>query len=121
MNGNRIYLYLARRDKKGCQVVMVLQGLETAATRVADIHSLRLPPEVIVELQTIIHDRRMDWEPWVESANSYEDLRQKLTVRGYTMLPLKSNPLHSESSHNNPHIADMRHIETRKTMLRKVT
>jgi hypothetical protein len=100
---------------------MVLQGLKTPVARLTDIHSLRLPPEVTAELQTIIYDRRMDWEPWIESADSYEELRQKIASRGYSQLPLKGNPLHSESSYNNPHAADMRTVEVRKSMVRKAT
>lgn len=115
---NCVYLYLARRDKKGCKIIMILQGLETYPTRLTDVNSLRLPADLIVELQNIIHDNRMDWEPWVESANSYEELRQKLVNRGYSQIPLKANPLHAESS---PHVADLRSAGTRKTMVRKTT
>ena len=121
MNGSRIYLYLTRRDKKGCQVIMVLQGLQTPPTRLTDIHSLRLDPEVVAELHEIIHSKRMDWEPWVESANTYEELRQKLVSRGYSQLPLKASPLHSGSSHNDPYVADLRTVGARKSMVRKAT
>lgn len=119
MNGNRLYLYLARRDKKGCKVIMVLQGLTTPPTRVTDVNSLRLGPDVLSELTDIIHEHRMEWEPWVESANSYEELRQKLVTRGYSQLPLKATPLHSGSSHNNPHVADLRTVGAQKTMVQK--
>ena len=121
MTGNRIFVYLARRDKKGLKVIMNLQGMTTPATRLTDMGALRLTPEVVVELQSIIHEHRMDWEPWIESADNYEELRQKLVRRGYSQLPLKSEPLHSESSYNNPHVADTRTMGAQKTMLRKVT
>ena len=120
MNGKRIYLYLVRRDKKGCQVVLILQGLETSPVKLTDIHALKLQPHVLIELQTIIHEHRMDWEPWIESVDNYEQLRQNLIRRGYSKLPLKSNPLHSESSYNDPHVADMRIIASNKVMVRKI-
>lgn len=121
MNGNRLYLYLARRDKKGCQIIMVLQGLQIPLTRITDINILRLSPDVISELNDIIYSNRMDWEPWVESADTYEELRQKLVSRGYSQLPLKASPIHSQSSHNNPHVADLRTVGAPKTMIRKAT
>jgi hypothetical protein len=100
---------------------MVLQGLQAAATRVVDVNLLRLPADVTSEVVDIIHDNRMEWEPWVESADTYEELRQKLVSRGYSQLPLKASPLHSASSHNNPHVADLRTVGTQKTMVRKAT
>jgi hypothetical protein len=121
MEPSKIYLYLAKRDRQGVKVVMVLQGKETPPTRLTDASLMRLTPEILPELQNILHDHRMEWEPWVESASNYEDLRKKLERRGYSNLPLKSQPLHTASSFNNPHVADTRHIGVRKTMLRKAT
>ena len=117
MNGSRIFVYLTRRDKKGLKLVLVLQGLNVPATRLTDLGILRLNPEVVVELQNIVYENRMDWELWIESANNYEELRQNLINRGYSELPIKCKPIHSESSHNNPHVADTRSIGNRKCML----
>jgi len=116
---SKIYLYLARRDHKEVKVILTLQGLETTATRLTDVALLRLDPELMPELRNIIYEHRMEWEPWVESAENYADLKKKLEGRGYTNVPLKSKPLHSASSLSNPHVADTRNIGTRKTMLRK--
>jgi len=54
-----LYLYLARRDKSG---IRILDG----------------------QITQIIYDARMLWEPWVESANTFEELRASLKIRGYT-------------------------------------
>lgn len=121
MSTSKIYLYLARRDRKEVKVVLNMQGLNTPATRLTDVALLRLAPELLPELQTILHGHKMEWEPWVESAENFADLKKKLEGRGYTNVPLKNKPLHTMSSFTDPHIADTRNIGTRKTMLRKAT
>ncbi len=121
MNGKRLYLYLTGRDKKGVKVLMTLQGLDTPPTRVANIADLRLQPELYEELDKFIESHKIGWEMWIESANSYQDLSDSLLKRGHSEVPIKCNPLHSESNFSDPHIADTRLLPKRKTMIRKST
>lgn len=116
----RLYLYLARRDRKGARVVMVLEGPHTNPTRVTDLKSLQLPPGVFESVDQIVHDNRMYWEPWVEAADSYEDLKVSLHRRGYRDLYVSSKPLYDGSSLLSPHEADLSKHTSKKTMVQKV-
>lgn len=88
----KLYLYLAKRDKKGMMVLAVFIG-DAKTTRVSDVKMLKLDHETTSRLQTIVHENRMNYELWIEPASSYLDLHKKLTRRGYKQLPLASMPL----------------------------
>lgn len=120
MQGEKLYLYLAKRDKKNVKVIMTLQGLKILPSRVEDINKLRLPSDIIPELQTILENHKMEWELWIEPAVNFGDLRNKLEKRGYHNLPHRADPLHSASSFNNPHVADTRFLK-KTSMIRKFT
>ncbi len=83
-----LYLYLARRDKKGVRLLATLNGKQSAATRLGDIRTLQLPAAMERELADVIYENRMYWEPWIESAASFKDLKSKLSGRGYKELPI---------------------------------
>lgn len=116
---SRLYLYLARRDRKGARVVMVLNGPETNPVRVSDLKSLQLPPDVFDSVNNIIFENRMFWELWIESAANYEDLKKSLHQRGYRDLYVTSKPLYDGSSLIYPHTADMTRHPPKKTMVAK--
>jgi hypothetical protein len=97
---------------------MTLQGLHVHPTHLQDVHSLRLKTELLPEIENILHSHKLEWELWIESANDYTELRNKLMKRGCKGLPIKIEPLHSESSINNPHVADTRSL-VRKVMVQK--
>ena len=90
----KIYLYLGRRDKKGLKLVSVLEGPATAPVRLRDVKLLNLPGNMEQEVARIVHDNRMYWEPWLESADCYESLKKAVRSRGYTQVPAHSNPLY---------------------------
>jgi hypothetical protein len=115
----RLYLYLARRDKKGARVVTVLEGPETSPVRVTDLKSLRLPPGMDGPVEQIVHENRMYWEPWIEAADSYQDLRASLQRRGYSNLYVSSKPIYDGTTLLNPPDADMSAHPRQKTMVRK--
>lgn len=115
----RMYLYLGRRDRKGARVVMVLDGPETTPVRVTDLKSIQLPAAVSESIEQIVYENRMHWEPWIESAESYEALRQKLHKRGYRDLYPSCKPLYDGSSLLYPPAADMAKLPPRKTMVPK--
>ncbi len=62
-----IWLYLARRDKSGMEVLTVLKGRRQPAVRVKDLLVLNLPPSWFVEIQRKVEEKKMEWEPFVES------------------------------------------------------
>lgn len=87
-----LYLYLARRDGTGVKIVSKMAGIEQPPVRLKDLRSLQLPANVHMAIQKIIHDERMLWEPWIESAESFEALRTSLKKRGLSGLPLHGQP-----------------------------
>ena len=80
MESTRVYLYLARRDKKGMKVLATFNGPSYPATRVTDVASLSMSPELERKVSRTIHEDRMMWEPWIEGVRSYDELRQSLSL-----------------------------------------
>jgi hypothetical protein len=90
-----LYLYLARRDKTGVKVLSIFQSNKVyPATRVTDVESLGLPAGLQESISSAVHNDRMLWEPWVESADNYEELKKSLRERGYSGVPQYSMPKH---------------------------
>jgi hypothetical protein len=87
-----IYIYLARRDRSSVKILIVAKGKEILASRLDNPEILNLPSNMTDELAQVIYDNRMFWEPWAESADTFEDLRAALKDRGYTNIPLSSQP-----------------------------
>ena len=120
----RIYLYLARRDKKGIKVLNVFPNDgDFPHTRLKDVKSLNLPKNLETSLSKIIFQERMLWEPWIEGANSFKEFRTSLIKRGFTNVPLYVSPTYSqakviaqEKDKLNPTMPEKRTI---KGMLRK--
>jgi|GEM_PF-4247403 len=126
----KLYLYLARRDKKGVEILTILHGPAVPPTRVADVERLGLPRNLTEQLKQSIHDDRMYWEPWIEAADSYADLVATLKNRGYSNVPVTSFVRHFTSSESTSHNIQVSNVTThssqmlsqripqRKTMLR---
>ena len=117
----RLYLYLLNRNKEDLKVVMVVQGLTTMPTKITDMSVLRLEAKVIEELRSIVEEHKANWDLWIEPASNYQELYNNLRRRGYHKIPVKSKPIHSESSFNDPHVADTRQLAKKSTMVRKAT
>lgn len=88
----RMYLYLASRSKQGIKLITVLQGNGEAPFRL-DLEELQLPQNWERKIQQIIYDNRILYEPWVEPAATYEELRGNLKKRGFTDLAMGANPM----------------------------
>lgn len=114
----KLWLYLARRDKTGIRVLSILRGRKYGPARIHDISTLQLPAFWQTELDQIIFDSRMLWETWLESADSYDDLREALKKRGYSNIPISSQP---EISANNIRMPEVNtsYLPQTKTMVRK--
>ena len=87
-----IYIYLAKRDKTSVKIMIVGSGKKVMASRLENVELLNLPSDVSNALTQQIYDNRMLWEPWIESASTYEDLRNALKDRGYNNIPTSSQP-----------------------------
>ncbi len=89
----KVYLYLAQRNKKGIQLLSVFKGDQYPAARLQNVKDLNLDPKLETKLQNKIHEDRMHWEPWLESAASFSELKEQLKKRGYFDLPMTAFPL----------------------------
>jgi hypothetical protein len=92
----KTWLYLGRRDKKGFRLLATFNNTPIiGATRVQDIKTLNLSQEIENALSATVYENRMMWELWIESANSFDDLKTALRTRGYSRLPLHADPTHT--------------------------
>ncbi len=92
----KLYLYLARRDKKGMRLLSTFnENVDMPPTRVSDIKQLSLPETMEKEISRTVYENRMLWELWIQSAESFQGLKQLLKKRGYKKLPMVSAPMHT--------------------------
>ena len=85
-----IWIYLARRDKKTIRLLTTLGTGQCLPTRLSNLGDLGISSESQAELSKIIHENRFEWEPWMESADSYRTLKRNLLYRGFGHLPLNN-------------------------------
>ena len=79
-----LWLYLARRDKKGVRIIATLRSRPQSVVRISDLNVLNLPRTWQTEIFRIIQEDRMLWEPFVESAVDFDALKSNLKKRGYS-------------------------------------
>jgi hypothetical protein len=89
---DKVYVYLGRRDKKGMKLLAVVDGPRLNATRLEDLSKV-MPIHAVPQIKPIIHQERMMYEPWAESAPSFADLKNQMRLRGYSGLPLSEKPI----------------------------
>lgn len=87
-----LYLYLTKRDKKGIRILSKFLAAEHIPERLTDLSQLSISIGVLKDLEQIIYDSRMLWEPWIESASTYDQLKINLKKRGYTNIPMSAQP-----------------------------
>lgn len=93
---HNIFLYLGRRDKSDVKILAKLKGVKQPPNRLTEnlqSYNLNLSDTWTHQLSETIYDNRMLWEPWLESASSYEELRSKLRQRGYKNIPMIDSPI----------------------------
>ena len=93
-NQKRLFLYLARRDKKGMKLLSTFPYKSCPPTRVTDLGSLRLPIQLQNAIQKTIRDHGLEWEVWLEAADSYSDLSEGMRKRGYRNVSAPASPMH---------------------------
>ena len=95
MASQKLYLYLTRRDRTGMKLVSMFPAPHSVPpTRLADIKKLNLPSELSSEIEQTINKNRMLFEPWIQSASNYQELKESLKRRGYKNLPITMSPMH---------------------------
>lgn len=115
-----LYLYLARRDKAGIRILARLKSTNRLPTILDEtgLISLQLSPSWYKEISQIIYESRMLWEPWIQSVTTFEDFRNSLKKRGYTNIPVSSQPEFIVSTVETQ-IVNVSRLPQNKTMLRK--
>ena len=90
----KIYLYLLKRNKGDVKIIGSLVSQHVLhASRLTDLDVLGLSVQERLDLKKVIEFHRIDWEPWIESAESYHELREKLNTRGISAPPSPNAPL----------------------------
>lgn len=84
---NKLYIYLARRDKTEVKILAAVKGNVHMPTRLTDIKALGLPPSLEQEITQTIWDNRMLWEPWIEGVADFNQLKGSLAKRRFTNVP----------------------------------
>ncbi len=115
----RLYLYLASRSKRDIKLITVLNGQSIITSRVEDLSMLKLPQYWERQIQQIVHDHRMLYEPWIESAVDLNELRLRLHGRGFAHIPAGLNPLLRLEGYSKAPIADTSSCDVQRTMIRK--
>jgi hypothetical protein len=89
---------------------------------------LSLPKTLESQIQQSITKDEMYWEPWLETAESFNDLKKSLQSRGYSNLPIHDSPRHTTvnfyfsdemKKKESEIVPDMTKIDQPKTMLRR--
>lgn len=114
-----LYFYLASRSKQGIKLITILQSNQVVNSNLTDIKSLKLPVVWEKTISQIIYDNRMSYEPRLETANSFEELRNRLKNRGFKNLIIGVSPLLNFDAYTKAPVADTSFLPIKKTMLRK--
>lgn len=119
MKAIKLWLYLARRDLKGIRILTIFLGKTQPPVRVTDLSILQMPITWQNTIEKIIFDNRMMWEPWIESAETYDELRSKLKKRGYTEVPISGKLEFSKTDEPSPPTINNSVLPLVKSMTRK--
>jgi hypothetical protein len=89
----KVWIYLTKRDRSGVRFLSQFRSKEKISpTRLKEINELNLPISNAQKLSEIIYESRLEWEPWIESADSFDDIKKKIRNRGYKNLPISFLP-----------------------------
>lgn len=88
-------------------------------SKLTDVSQLKLPQTWERQIQQIIYDNKMLYEPWIETAKDYNELRKRLVGRGYSELPMGANPLLRMDAYGKSPKANTTSCQIQKSMIRK--
>ena len=92
----KAYLYIAKRNKKGTKLLARLEVPKPLISRVGDIKNLRLHPELENKIDKVVQKNKMYWELWIETAESYQKLKDALVKRGYSEISMHPVPMFND-------------------------
>ncbi len=95
MEKSKLFLYLGKRDKKGIKLLSIFDNQTILPpTRIKNLYELNLPAALSEEISNTIYVERMLWEPWIQSAKSYQELKKALRDQGFSNVPIHDSPKH---------------------------
>ena len=115
----RLYLYLASRNKQGIKLLTILQGSEVVNSDVENLSEFNLPEVWEKQISRLIHENRILYTPRIESAKDFRELRSRLAHRGFTNLPMGVTPLLHFQAYGKAPMADTSSCKIHQTMIRK--
>jgi hypothetical protein len=119
---NSLYIYLARLDKKGIRTLSAFEyATKIYPTKINNISELNLNPDVASLIIKETYENRMQYDLWVETASSFDDLKLSLQKRGYTNLPLQqfTGYVHSTSINEKALVTNSSTMFRRKSEIRQ--
>jgi hypothetical protein len=115
----KLFLYLASRSKQGIKIVTHFKADKEVNSPLSSLEELELPPQWKMAVGKILNENKMLYEPRLETAKSYNELKERLKTRGFTNLPMGELPMiHFTNIHKAPK-ANTSGCKVVKTMLRK--
>lgn len=125
---NKVYIYLANRNKNGIQILSVLNSKEKYnPTKVQDASKLGLQDQELEnKISQYFYKNRMYWDLYVETAVNFKELKSSLKKRGYQNLPSFGGTMFTEQTDavinklsNKQNIIIKSSVNNIKTMIRK--
>ena len=115
---------MARRDKRGIKMLSNFKGGPIGRALVTDLKKLNLPISLFNPINATTYENRMLWEVWIEGAEDYHNLREKLIKRGYRNVPSKNDPLHQAKIEDVlqgklSHVTSQINLTSKKTMIQR--
>jgi len=101
------------------KLVTVLQTEQSVNAPLKDLEELNLPATWQRQIARIIQDNAMLYEPRLETAKDFNELRERLRNRGFSHLPMGAVPLLHLQAYKKAPVADTSSCKVRTTMLRK--
>lgn len=97
----------------------VLQSQQMVNSTLSNLSELHLPQIWEKKVAQIIHENRMLYEPRIETARSYNELKDRLRERGFVDVPNGASPLLHLKAYSRAPVADTSAFHIRKTMTRR--
>jgi hypothetical protein len=117
-NLKTLWLYLAKRDKKGIQILANFLSRDLSPIRLDDIKRLTLPLSWESKILEYIQQNRIDWEPWVQTEEEFDDLKKNLKARGYSDIPSNGQPMISVTPQL---VVNINNFPKEKSMIKKAS
>jgi len=92
-NLKTLWLYLAKRDKKGIQIIAKLLSRDLDPTKLDNIKRLALPESWEGKIYSYLEQNKLYWEPWLQTNDNFDDLKNSLKKRGYSDIPSNGQPM----------------------------